>query len=495
MAKRTGLRAVTGRFTSRRTICVLFMGLVIVANLLDQSGRRTTTVKASPLADINSPLVVFAYGDTRTGWWGLGSNFKQNTHGRMVDAMLSQDQHPKAVIFNGDAVMTNFFLWKGSYWNDFLRQTNKFVLRTSQSIGFYPSMGNHEAETNKPVLMQAFEAQIKSEQFAPSAAAVTQEAREDQIGDEFEKGEDDYGKLILSAATPTEQGTKGAGLLLNKRESQRKIKKLGQILDKAESGDLKKQINAAYFLGAAGAAIQQEYYSLLAEDKGCGKDPDLLQEAYIRRAKYGDFLNRVLPTNQSFYSVVLSEGNVSLKLIALDTNCLISKAQQDFFERQLANFSGPIVVYGHHPPVDETLPAPYWDKPPGIEFLRNHFEDKRIRLWIFGHVHNYQRRNRATSGDVLPTPVLLISGGGGASLKKDGANYNQWQPKDWPEPQLVKPLPNKKTQCEIGQPCILAMYHFIRLAVTQDEIVVDVFGAAKKESAFQEVDHFSIKLN
>jgi hypothetical protein len=487
-------RLILARSGSRAPLLVLLASIVIAGPSLNHTGRQPPRVIALRPAVPTAPLIVLTYGDTRTGWWGLGSNFKQNIHGRMVDSMLAQDQSPNAVVFNGDAVMTNFFLWKGRYWNDFLRQSNKFVLRKPQSIGFYPSMGNHEAETNKPVLMQSFETQMRSEQFAPSAAAVVAETREDQIGDEFEKGEDDYGKLIVSTATVSEQGAKPTGWLLNDKESQRRIRKMGQILDKGESGDLKEQKNAAYFLGAAGAAVQQEYYSEIAEAKGCGKDPDLLQDAYIRRAKY-DFLKKVLPADQSFYSIVLKQGNISLKLIALDTNCLISKAQQEFFERELANFSGPIVVYGHHPPVDETLNAAYWDKPPGIEFLRAHFDDKRVRLWIFGHVHDYQRRNRATSGDVLPSPVLLISGGGGASLKKDGANFNQWQPKDWPEPKLIKPLPTKKTQCEPGQPCILAMYHFIRLAITDDEIVVDVFGSDKKDSAFEKVDHFSIKLN
>jgi hypothetical protein len=473
------------------TLFVLLVSIAIGAPSMKHKARQTAPVMTLHSAPPIAPLVVFAYGDTRTGWWGLGSNFKQNIHGRMVDSMLAQDQSPNAVVFNGDAVMTNFFLWKGRYWDDFLRQSNKFVLYKPQSISFYPSMGNHEAETNKPVLMQSFETQMRSEQFAPSAAAAV--ARDDQIGDEYEKGEDDYGKLILSAVTPFEQGAKSTGRLLNDKESQRKIRKMGQILDKGESGDLKEQKNAAYFLGAAGAAVQQQYYSEIAEAKSCGKDPDLLQDAYIRRAKY-DFLKKVLPADQSFYSIVLKQGSVSLKLIALDTNCLVSKAQQDFFERELANFSGPIVVYGHHPPVDETLPAAYWDRPPGIQFLRTHFNDKR-GLWIFGHVHNYQRRNRATSGDVLPPPVLLVTGGGGASLKKDGANFNQWQPKDWPEPHLVKPMPNNKTQCEAGQPCILAMYHFVRLEVTAEQIVVDVFGADKKDAVLQEVDHFSINLN
>jgi hypothetical protein len=44
------------------------------------------------------------------------------------------------------------------------------------------------------------------------------------------------------------------------------------------------------------------------------------------------------------------------------------------------------------------------------------------------------------------------------------------------------------------QPCVLSVYDFLRLAVTQDQIVMDVFGAQKKDSAFEQVDHFAITL-
>jgi hypothetical protein len=431
MVKAAFARPVHLKILAVCTICAAF---VLGAYLLHAAPNWPPHSPPPASPESQTPLIVVAYGDTRTGWWGLGSNSKQNIHGYIVDSILAQGQLPNAVIFNGDAVMTNFFLWKGSYWKDFLRQSDKFVRHSPDSIPFYPSMGNHEAETNKPVLMQSLDSQLKLQEFGALSPGEIQESREDQIGDEYEKGEDDYGKMQLSAVATTEQAPKANGLLLNEKESQDEIRKMGRLLDKGENANLAEQKRAAYFLGAAGAAVQQEYYASLAEEKGCGKDPDLLHEAYIQRAKYGFFLDKVLPSKQSYYSVVLSQGPISLKVIALDTNCLISTAQQDFLEHELANFNGPIVVYGHHPPVDENLPAPYWDKPPGIEFLRSHFSDKRVRLWIFGHVHDYQRRNASASGDVLPSPVLLISGGGGASLKKDGANYNQWQPKDWPEP-------------------------------------------------------------
>src|SRR5215469_1492223 len=87
-------------------------------------------------------LTVVAYGDTRTGPLGLGDNAKQAIHGKVVDDIFAQNGKIDGVVFTGDAVMSNFFLWKKDYWRCFLLQTHRF---RAHGIPFYPTLGNHEA--------------------------------------------------------------------------------------------------------------------------------------------------------------------------------------------------------------------------------------------------------------------------------------------------------------------------------------------------------------
>src|SRR6267143_781446 len=86
-------------------------------------------------------ITVVAYGDTRTGPWGLGDNEKQALHGKVVDDILANNGAIDAVVFTGDAVMTNFPLWKKAYWQCFLSQSDRF---RKANVPFYPSLGNHE---------------------------------------------------------------------------------------------------------------------------------------------------------------------------------------------------------------------------------------------------------------------------------------------------------------------------------------------------------------
>src|SRR5205814_1156037 len=66
---------------------------------------------------------------------------RQAMHGAIIDDILSNDKPIDAVIFTGDAVMSNFPLWRKSYWRCFLCQTNR--LRAA-GILFFPTLGNHE---------------------------------------------------------------------------------------------------------------------------------------------------------------------------------------------------------------------------------------------------------------------------------------------------------------------------------------------------------------
>ena len=86
-------------------------------------------------------LTVIAYGDTRTGPLGLGDNAKQAVHGKVVDDVFAQNRNIDAVIFTGDAVMSNFIAWRKDYWRCFLKQAHRF---RAHDVPFYPTLGNHE---------------------------------------------------------------------------------------------------------------------------------------------------------------------------------------------------------------------------------------------------------------------------------------------------------------------------------------------------------------
>ena len=53
------------------------------------------------------------------GPWGLGDNAQQAMHGRVVTDILNNDSQIDAVIFTGDAVMSNFVLRKKNCWQCF----------------------------------------------------------------------------------------------------------------------------------------------------------------------------------------------------------------------------------------------------------------------------------------------------------------------------------------------------------------------------------------
>jgi hypothetical protein len=96
--------------------------------------------------------------------------------------------------------------------------------------------------------------------------------------------------------------------------------------------------------------------------------------------------------------------------------------------------------------------------------------DKRIVLWIFGHVHDYQRRSPNLNDG---SPVLLIAGGGGASLDPDAASF-QWQPTTWPAFFQT------------------SEYSQAKILVTATGIQVETRGTPDKTQPFTVVDSFSI---
>jgi len=71
---------------------------------------------------------------------------KQTIHRKVIDDILEHDGKIDAVIFTGDAVMTNFFLWKKAYWKCFLSQSDRF---RAAGIPFFPSLGNHDGNESE----------------------------------------------------------------------------------------------------------------------------------------------------------------------------------------------------------------------------------------------------------------------------------------------------------------------------------------------------------
>lgn len=96
-------------FSHRRIIAVLGTVSLFSACCHYPKGHVTRQFVVPPPV---STITVVAYGDTRTGPWGLGDNAKQAVHGKVVDDFLQNDGSIDAVIFTGDAFMTNFPLWK-----------------------------------------------------------------------------------------------------------------------------------------------------------------------------------------------------------------------------------------------------------------------------------------------------------------------------------------------------------------------------------------------
>jgi hypothetical protein len=404
-------------------------------------------------------ITLVAYGDTRTGPWGLGDNTRQAIHGKVVDDIFNNNGSIDAVIFTGDAVMSNFILWKKDYWRCFLTQSNRF---RKQGIPFYPTLGNHEVLPEIVPLLKITGA--KQMGFAMPQLEVQQNrqaavARAYEAGEEPKIGPKDR-EFAEQAVSPIDPNTK---------QGRAQLKKTEKAISKGDT-------QAANQLGQFERQTQAAFYRQ-SHDARCGSDSGTFKDDYLTLAKY-TYLGPLLQ-GRSYYSKTIAKNGLRVKLIALDTNCLDSNAQQQFFVNELKNFDGPVIVFGHHPPVDYNNPSPWpWDMVPGWDFFKPYLtnaEGKKIALWIFGHVHDYQRRDAAGHAPQAAPPVLLIAGGGGASLDSAPSSF-QWQPDGWP-----KPFDS-------------SAYQHVKLSVTPTSISVEVRGSPSETEPFTVIDSFSVPL-
>jgi hypothetical protein len=255
----------------------------------------------------------------------------------------------------------------------------------------------------------------------------------------------------------------------NTKQGRAQWKQLEKAISKGDT-------EAANKLGQFQNQVQTAFYRQ-PRDTRCASDAGTFSDDYLTLAKYAYL--RPLLQGRSYYSQTVEKDALRIKLIALDTNCLDSEAQQQFFVRELNDFNGPVVVFGHHPPVDYNNPSPWpWDMVPGWDFFKPYLtnaEGKKIALWIFGHVHDYQRRDSSGHAAQTPPPVLLIAGGGGASLDTAPASF-QWQPDSWPAPFQA------------------SAYQHVKLSVTLTSISVEVRGSPNENEPFQVIDSFSMPL-
>jgi hypothetical protein len=430
-------------------VVLIILQFVVGCCLYPKSHVPVATIRTS-----TTSVTIVAYGDTRTGLWGLGDNPKQAIHGSVVDDIFEHDQPVDAVIFTGDAVMSNFFLWKKAYWRCFLCQTDRF---RAVGIPFYPSLGNHEVLSPLiPAIRMSAQSSANAQQKRNASKAT-----EHEISEAYDRGEEP-----TRSPEPMEEAT---STLVDP------YSKKGQaILKQWEKGINKGDVDSANNFGQFERQVQMNFYQQLEKDDRCDADSKTFESDYLTGDKY-EYL-RTLLQGRSYYSTVIDKQNVRVKLIALDTNCLDSEKQRSFFATEVDKpFDGPIIVFGHHPPVDYESPDGWpWDKVKGWDdLMKSYFTDdkgKRIVLWIFGHVHDYQRRSPNLNGG---SPVLLIAGGGGASLDPNAASF-QWQPTSWP------------------QPFQQSAYSQVRILITDGRIQVDTRGASTRTDPFTLIETFSI---
>jgi hypothetical protein len=414
-----------------------------------------------PVISRPSGVTIVAYGDTRTGPWGLGDNAKQAIHGKIVTDILEHDQPINAVIFTGDAVMSNFFLWKKEYWRCFLCQATRFG---SDQVPFYPSLGNHEVLSPIVPVMQ-----VSSPAEETVIHPTTSQEIERAVSQAYDEGEEPTPAPVHEEQIPTSAQAVNPG----SKEGQALLKQWEREIANGNTASAKK-------FGQFEHTLQLHFYTELDKDERCEADAKTFRADYLTSSKFAYL--RPLLNGRSYYSKIVEDNGVRVKLIALDTNCLDSKQQQDFFAQEVNGFSDPIIIFGHHPPVDYSAPVGWpWDKVPGWgqnddDPLKSYITNANGRklLWVFGHVHDYQRRG-PTTGSIGALPTVLIAGGGGASLDASAAGF-QWQPKDWP------------------QPLQISAYSQVRILITKATISVETRGGTDKGSPFAVIDSFCIPL-
>jgi hypothetical protein len=414
-------------------------------------------------------VTIAAYGDTRTGPFGLGDNEKQGIHGKVVDDIFAHDGLIDAAIFTGDAVMSNFPLWKKTYWRCFLSQSNRF---RKAGIPFYPSLGNHEV---LPAIVPLMKPLPPPAAIAAMAQQGTSADLAHRLAKAYDSGEEPTPSLGQLEAAPVA----GPPMDLYSKQGQATLKQWEKGIGKGNVAD-------AHSFGQFEHHLQLSFYTNADktksnEDTRCSSDAKTFSDDYLVQAKY-EYL-RPLLQGRSYYSQLVERAGVRVKLIALDTNCLDSRKQQEFFVTEIKNFEGPIIVFGHHPPVNYDADGWPWDKVQGwgehdndpLKSYLTNAEGSKVVLWVFGHVHDYQRRGPAGGNQQAVAPVLLVAGGGGAALDPGPAGF-QWQPPAWPTP-LDK-----------------SEYSQVKIVVTDTKILVEARGTPDMATPFQVIDSFTIPL-
>jgi hypothetical protein len=442
-------------------------------------------------------IMIVAYGDTRTGVWGLGDNVHQRIHAKVVSEIICPGGKNRGsldgVIFTGDAVMTNFPAWKDRYWRSFLKQTDRLgpkgasvpakpsanqACTLEYASRFYPSYGNHETYKDVPLYLEAVNSNPGSSIASLLKSDESGSTVEEQVSAAYDAGEASYANQ--RSAVNFLSGD-------SKPYIRVELAALKAEMDSMATQPLETKKKTARNLGRWEGSVQYDFYASDPAER-CDSDGNSLRDNYVIKGSY-NYLDGLIIRNgkpRSYYSRQIDKSNLHLTLLALDTNCLDDPEQWHFFQTTVKLAPGPIIVFGHHPPTrskeedlnyDSYWP---WDRVKGWEkeTYRSYFESekgKKIVLWIFGHVHNYQRHNAPPVGsdNVLSSPVVLVAGGGGAtSLDKDVAP-NQWFPANWSSLKESK-------------------YNYVLISADQNRFDVSVFGASSRNAAFRQIDKFSV---
>jgi hypothetical protein len=485
-------------FKAKLITMLALSGIVLFLAVLGVNVGLRAYSSSLPRQTAASEITLVAYGDTRSGVWGLGDNIHQRIHCKVVQDIICPSSGPSrqldAVIFTGDAVMTNFPGWKDSYWSSFFKQTNRLVMPNAsvkvkcgsqtacvlqKSTEFYPTLGNHE--TYKfPLLLQSLKSTGAPAAIVPVSFPQSASDSDEELSKAYDDGEASY--AIDRSAIGLDQSKLRA-------YSPVETDRLKADMEKMPKATPEQRKKTARDLGRFEGAVQYEFYAEGARAR-CNTDGQALSDAYLGRAGYSTYLKDIVVHDdkpRSYYSKLISKGDVNVTLVGLDTNCLDDPEQWNFFQKTVAEAPGRVIVFGHHPPVktkvedpdyDSRLP---WDQIKGWDpdKYRGYLQSaagKKIVLWIFGHVHNYQRHNASSSESVATpvAPVLLIAGGGGASALDKEVAGNQWTPQGW----------SHRTE---------RAYNYLVISLRKDKVDVTVFGAKSRKDPFSKVDTFSVQ--
>jgi hypothetical protein len=310
--------AVGGASRFSLIAATILRGLAVSAFVLHMAPdacakRKPHSPVPEPVASrVPDEIVLGAYGDTRTGPFGLGDNERQKVHLAVVRNLLTTTNYD-AVLFTGDAVMTNFPVWAGAYWKTFFTRTDLIV--RDNNIHLLPSLGNHETYKWLP----AFDVRT-AEQLKCSLTNTTLGNVGSSVPEAYDVGES---AAVLSHDNSTSQVDPGT------KAGRRQINSWLIALD---TGTARERLDAALNYGQFEGNVQNQFYKGSGEER-CSEDAKLFANAYLKRAHYDYLKPYTSAVKRSYYAEVFQAHNFRIKVIALDTNCLDSSAQQDLFSR------------------------------------------------------------------------------------------------------------------------------------------------------------------